>query len=403
MFVFISYCQHNPEVSGKVSRLAEYLMNEQGIDIQYDKGGLPVSTHIPTFQEKLCSPDCECVLVVCDKEYLNRSRQPGKTGVAQEYKFISTGVAKRQRTYIPLRYEDCELPACFSGDVYLDFGKSGNQREQFIEVFNAIISKNPEIKSTKKNDTLSLIGRYNRAKKETEKKDFDAAYVDLCAVIANPSFPDLNNKEQAKILNLQLITYHELKNHGISKDEGNWRNTVAFQLKVMEGYTEDEKAAVYWHNCALNQYLLKDYEGSLKSSEEALRLAVRYDIEDIHEFFHHYSVALYSMKRYREATDYCNIALSRFLAVYPEKAYKSRSQEQHFFYIYVLANLVEYQLELVNICTRKGEKQDIAASIEEKTLSLLNYSSKIQALPDRHKHGIYHVANLAYSYLESYY
>ena len=170
MFVFISYCQHNPEVSGKVSRLAEYLMNEQGIDIQYDKGGLPVSTHIPTFQEKLCSPDCKCVIVVCDKEYLNRSCQMGNTGVAQEYKFIATGVAQKQRTYIPLKYEDCDLPVCFSGDVYLNFGKSGNEREQFIEVFNAIISKNPEIQSTKKNDTLSLIGRYNRAKKETEKK-----------------------------------------------------------------------------------------------------------------------------------------------------------------------------------------------------------------------------------------
>ena len=67
---------------------------------QYDKGGLPVSTHIPTFQEKLCSPDCKCVIVVCDKEYLNRSRETGNTGVAQEYKFISTGVAQKQRTYI---------------------------------------------------------------------------------------------------------------------------------------------------------------------------------------------------------------------------------------------------------------------------------------------------------------
>ena len=403
MFVFISYCQQNIEVSKKVSRLANYLADEQGIEIKYDEGGLPASTHIPTFQEELCSQDCKCVLVVCDKEYLNRSRQKGITGVAQEYKFISTGVAQRQRTYIPLKYEDCDLPACFSGDVYLDFGASGDEREQFLKVFKEIKTQNPEVLHTKEIDAMSLVALYKRAKEASDKQEHEAAYEDLCEITANPSFIYLNNREKAEILNLLLSTYQELKSHDISKNIVNWRDTVSLQLKVLEEYDEDDRAAVYWHNCSLNQFLIEDYEGSLKSSEKALRIAKHYEVKDIHEFYHHYSVALYKKRRYKEAMKYCEIALSRFLAEYPDSVSKRRSRKEHFFYIYVLANLIEYQIELVTRCSRRGERQELSASIEEKTLSLLNYSSKIEDLPDRHKKGIYHTVNMASRYLESYY
>jgi hypothetical protein len=129
-FVFISYACENLDVA---SDLYDYL-RDHGVNVVFDKGGLPLGLSLPEFEQLILNDNCKRVLMLFDPNYLSKIKfQRGQ--VWEEYDLIRNNFrSSNSGKFIPVLCDGVsgdDLPVLFNGRTVYE---RVSEQENIVEI-----------------------------------------------------------------------------------------------------------------------------------------------------------------------------------------------------------------------------------------------------------------------------
>lgn len=396
-FVFISYSSSIDTVKKRVLVLGKQLENA-GINVIYDMGGMPVGIDIDEFMRKISDDNCKYVLLVCDHTYVEKTKEIN-SGVGIEYKYLLNRINSSQdrekelsKVFL-LMAENVENPQKNVPDLFAR-RISTSFYDDSIETLNSIIKlvidcKVPlqKIYSDKELKERSLY-KYEIAYKSYDIAQYSAALKNINDAIniyskikhANKSFMIKCNNLAAAI-NLMI---------GQKKEA---RKICLENLKIikkMKGECESLLSVCYG-NLALS-YVNEDNYAYEEYAKKAYEIAKKANLTDYNYYITLYAASLFMTERYEEAYNYQLEALIIL---------SQNDEMDTLLGLQTNANIAE--INVLRAKKKKGHKKiELLYEAESYFSTALNISKKINLREDT-LHELYSIGEKVYRSLKEYY
>ncbi len=308
-FVFISYSSSIESVKKRVLVLGRYLENA-GINVIYDMGGMPVGIDVDEFMRKIVDDNCKYVLLVCDHTYKEKTKEI-KLGVGIEYKYLLNKINNSEdrekelsKVFVLMAEEEKNfqknVPDIFSRQIYMPF------YEDTVEVLDAI---------AKLVDSCKILQEENYSDKELKEKCLRKFE------IANTSYDMAQYLSAFKNINDVINLYSKIKRKnrlfmvkcnnlasainlrlGYKKEA---RKICRENLKLFKNLRKGDNKLlpICYGNLALS-YVDEDKYSYEEYAKKAYEIAKEKNIEDLQYYVTLYAASLFMTERYEEAYNY---------------------------------------------------------------------------------------------------
>lgn len=352
-FTFISYCHQNKETYDRVQALVTNL-RRQKINVVYDEGGLEPGTELTQFVHLILSDNCKKVLVVCDKEYLNKINE-NTGGAWEEYFIISNDYHNNAKKYIPL-YVDAMIPI-FSSKIYIPY-KDDSSYSKIQKILYSLKEKNDS-------SQVSVKDLVRDANKLCDNGDYSAALnkINKAIEICNQR---RTKTDKAELYNLKLVIC-------INKRDTTSAISVADELKRLIAHKPETVENVqYYTNCALAYRMMSstsdEYEDCAKM---AYAMSKKYGVKDDGYYACMYGTALFELEQYADAYRYVKQALEEF--VKEHENISSCLKKDYIMYAKIKGNLAETAVAYCkSVCRGKKKKLSILLEAQMNILDIIN-------------------------------
>lgn len=343
-FVFISYSHQNKATYDRVQALVARLRRQE-INVVYDEGGLEPGVELTQFEHLILSKNCKKVLVVCDKEYLNKVNE-NEGGAWREYFTISNDYHNNTDKYIPL-YVDAKIPI-FMSKIYISF----NDDSEYSKIQKILYSL-----KEKKSSQVSIGGLVRDADQLCDNGDYSAALKKINRAIEIYNQRKRTSKTyKAELYNLKLVIC-------INKSDAKDAVAAADELKrIITDKSESVENVKYYTNCALAYRMISnelvEYE---ECAKKAYAMSQKYGVKDDGYYACMYATALFELEQYADAYKYVKEALKEFVKEHDDMS--SFLKKDYIMYTKIKGNLAEIAVAYCK-AGRAGKKEKLSILLE---------------------------------------
>lgn len=393
-FVFISYSSSIVSIKKRVLVLGKHLENT-GINVIYDMGGMPVGIDIDEFMRKIADDNCKYVLLVCDHTYKEKTQEIN-SGVRIEYKYLLNRINNSQdrekelsKVFL-LMAEDVEepqknVPDLFTRRIYTPF------YDNTIETLNTITKLVMDCKIPLKRDYSDKeLREKSLYKYEIANKSYDIGQYSSALKNINDAINlHLKIKRKDKLFMINCNNLASATNLMLGhKIEA--RKICLENLKLLKKDQYDLLSICYG-NLALSyvnddNYIYEEY------AKKAYEIAKGANLTDFQYYITLYAASLFMTERYEEAY---NCQLESLTLISQNNAMDTLLGLQ------TNANIAE--ICVLRAKKKRGSKKiELLYEAEAYICSALSISKKISLREDT-LHELYSITEKVYNSLKEYY